>query len=324
MPEPLSTYRLFGTTLRTAFPFTTPLAPAAGPPTLRFDCEVAPPAPDSAPGELLFASPDRLPTGESALRLFRQGETLRLEFVAGVEFTLARDHLRCRMANAADRPLAEVWLLGTVFSTWLEWEGCPALHASAVGVGDQAVTFLAGNRGGKSSLAAAFLQAGYPLLTDDILALRETPDGIRAEAGYPQMRFWPHDAERLLGSAAGLAPVLPGLPKLRVPVGERFGAFRAEAARPAVFYLPDRAAPGEAAEIRITPLPPQAGLIELVRHAFTPRMADALGLAPARLARLARVLRQAPVRHLRFPDGYHYLPRVREAILADLQGLAGG
>jgi hypothetical protein len=237
-----------------------------------------------------------------------------------MEFFLEAHRIHCRMTSAADQPLTEVRLLGTVLALWLEWRGRPALHASAVVVDGRAVGFLAGNRGGKSSLAAAFLQAGYPLLTDDILSLLRTPSGVLACPGYPQMRFWPHDARRLLGSTAGLEAVLPGQPKLQVPVGEGgFGVFQAEDLPLAALYLPERSAPGEEAELRIDVLSPQAGLIELVRHAFTPRMAEALALQSSRLDLFARLLRAAPVRRLGYPDGYEHLPRTVEAILADLR-----
>ena len=47
--------------------------------------------------------------------------------------------------------------------------GLLPLHASAVAVGDGCVAFCGARGAGKSTLAAALAQAGYPLLSDDLL-----------------------------------------------------------------------------------------------------------------------------------------------------------
>ena len=49
--------------------------------------------------------------------------------------------------------------------------GYEPLHATAVVVDGEAVAFLGDCGYGKSTLGAAFLARGFPLLTDDVLAL---------------------------------------------------------------------------------------------------------------------------------------------------------
>ena len=105
----------------------------------------------------------------------------------------------------------EIRLLGPVFSFWLELQGIPVLHASAVLVEGQAVAFLSSNYGGKTSLAATLMQAGHPLLTDDFLPV-ERGDGLYlGRPGYPTMRMWPEEAEHFLGSYEDLGLVHPAL-----------------------------------------------------------------------------------------------------------------
>ena len=90
-------------------------------------------------------------------------------------------------------------LLGPVIAYWLERAALPVLHASAVAVGGEAAAFLAGSTGGKSSLAAALVAAGCPLLSDDLVAIEAVP-----HASFLGRSSYPRDA-----------PVAAGSPPLR-------------------------------------------------------------------------------------------------------------
>lgn len=278
------------------------------------------------------------PGPAARVRLSRLGEHARLvRFGRSVHFAVERQRIGYRLLDADHAHLVELRFLGPVMAFWLELQGLPALHASAVVAGGRAVAFLSGNGGGKTSLAASAIQAGYPLLTDDVLAVEppaEPPDRpFLARPSYPQMRLWPRDAERFLGSAEGLERVHPRYAKLRVPVGEGgFGTFHHESAPLGAIYLVERpgtgtgaaGGPGEPGEPGgrgepaeppsrpiIEPLAPHRALIELVRHTFTPRLVEAAGLQPRRLEVLARLVERVPVRRLVVPSG----PRGREAAL---------
>jgi hypothetical protein len=84
-------------------------------------------------------------------------------------------------------------LLGVVFGALLVQKGFQVLHASAVNVRGTVVG-LVGNKGmGKSTTAATFHQAGYQAVTDDVLALRMSGDGIGFEMlpAFPHLKLWP-------------------------------------------------------------------------------------------------------------------------------------
>jgi hypothetical protein len=66
--------------------------------------------------------------------------------------------------------------------------GHEALHAGAVALNGGAVALLAPSGGGKSTLVSALLDAGGALLSDDVLVLRRTDDGIVAEPGAPVLK----------------------------------------------------------------------------------------------------------------------------------------
>ena len=61
-------------------------------------------------------------------------------------------------------------------------QGLELLHASAVEVGGRTLAFVAASGTGKTSVAAHLVAGGGALLTDDVLALEPSVDGI---AGYP-------------------------------------------------------------------------------------------------------------------------------------------
>jgi len=220
--------------------------------------------------------------------------------------------------------MVEIYLLGTTFATWLELRGVPALHASAVVVGDRAAAFLAAPGSGKSSLATAFMQEGHPLLTDDVLAVGREGGSYVGHPGYPQLRVWPDQAERLLGHYEDLELVHPAYSKRRLPVGESgFGTF-CEASRPlACVYLPERRDPSDCGgHTEITAASPREGLMALVGHSFVVGIVEALGLHAERLGFFSEMVSRVPVRRVVYPSGYDRLPEVRRAILEDLAGLA--
>ena len=320
--RPWRTYRLFGLVLASDFPFASRLPAGAGPPDLTFTCAGAPPAPEELPAPV-YASRFRTARGESNCSFYRLAAGDLLRFPGVGDFHLGADGIVCHPADPDDLGPVEVHLLGTVLSCWLERAGVPSLHAAAVvAAGGRTVGFLSRNGGGKSSLAAAMMEGGSPLLTDDVLAVEPGPGGFSGRHGYPQMRLWPAAAEHFCGPAARLPRVHRDSPKLRVPVGAGgFGAFEAAERPLSGFYLPVRR-PGAAGGVEVEALAPRAALIELVRHSFVGALVEAAGWQPRRFDVLARLAVAVPVKRLTYPDGLEHLPRVREAILADLEAAA--
>lgn len=250
---------------------------------------------------------DRLYRGSNGRR-----HVLRFEDV--VDFCCDSDTISYHLSAPGRDDAVELWLLGTVFSLWNELRGVPALHAAAVAVDDHAVGFLASNKGGKSSLAAAFMQVGYPLLTDDVLMVEQTGADIVGQPSYPQMRMWPDQARHFLGSAEELPLVVPHLTKRRIPVGPgSFGTFRGESAPISHLFLPTRSS--DVSEVELERLSPQETLIELLRHSFLPNTVVRLGLAEQRLPILMTLAKQAQLYRMRYPTGVEFLPGIVDTIL---------
>jgi hypothetical protein len=301
-------YRLFGLNLASAFPFLTPLEAGTGLPDVSFGEVASAPFPRPADSAPLYRSPKLIDGAESFSYLYRlpDCEVLRFSYVA--DFYLGADRIAGHLLDPAYRHLLELRLLGPVLCYWLERAGLPVLHASAVAINGKAVGFLSTNHGGKTGLAAALLQAGAELLTDDLLAVEETPEGFLARPSYPQMRMWPDEATHFLGGYEDLPIVHPDYTKRRVPV-DRFSA----SARPlTALYLPERQ---EGGKVRIEPVSPSTALLEIVRHSFSPYLVEAVGWQPRRLEVFSRLVKTVPVRRLLYPSGFPELPRVAAAIL---------
>ncbi len=319
------TFRLFGVNLASDFPFATRFPEASGAADLWFAVEPGITGSELLPEQAspVYSSPWQEEGGDSVSYLFRLEDREVFSFSRAVEIHLQPRLITARLLHPDYEHLLEIRLLGPVFSYWLERQGLPTLHASAVEAGGRAVGFLSLNRGGKTGLAAAMMQAGHPLLTDDVLPLEERGGTFLGRSGYPQMRMWPDEAAHFLGSYEHLPLVHPEVSKRRVAVGDvggdgGFGSFHETALPLAALYLPERR---EGGPIEIRPLSRGEAVIELVRHSFSPHLVQAVGLQPARLDFFARLVRQVPVRRLAYPSGFERLPEVVEALRRDVSSL---
>jgi hypothetical protein len=314
-------YRFFGLTLASDFRLLERVAVSGNPtPNLTFTCTVVESFPNDWTGvSPTYISPYLTKGGESILRVYDQPECVVLHFTDTAEFYVWPDRIVCYQLRRAYRYQVEMWLVGTVLALWLEQKGIPVMHASAVIVDNRAVAFPASSTAGKSSLAAALMRGGYPLLTDNVLPITRCGETCIGQPGYPQMRLWPDQAEHFLGRFEDLELVHPEASKRTVPVGsEGLGVFCDVSQPLSCLYIPHRRdAEADGTGIEITPVSPRDATIELVRHSFLTRLLTAMGLQPQRLHSLAQIARQVPMRRVVYPSGLEHLSQVCEAILED-------
>jgi hypothetical protein len=110
------------------------------------------------------------------------------------------DHIFYRMLVEVPLESFQTYALGRVFSFALVKKGYEPLHAATVVVNQRAVAFMGASAFGKSSLAACFVAAGYPLLTDDVYAASFT--AIRSDGLTGGCTEW--DLQRIIS--------IPGTP----------------------------------------------------------------------------------------------------------------
>lgn len=114
-------------------------------------------------------------------------------------------------------------LLGVVIPAVALKRGWLPLHASAVCVAGEAVAFLGPPGAGKSTLAAAFMRAGFGVAADDVAIVDTTdPEGPWLRPTVPFFKLCPDAVEHLHLIARGEAPNLKRKEKRLVPIGDAF------------------------------------------------------------------------------------------------------
>ena len=178
------------------------------------------------------------------------------------------------------------------------------LHASAIRVGGKAVLFCGTSGTGKSTMAAALAQRGYPLITDDVCAI--AAEGA-APLVYPdgrQLKLWAHAIERLDLAARRGERVRSRLEKFYV---EPHAAFSEPLPLGAVYTLRE-ARPPHAPGIE-RPNVVDAALV-LRRNAYRPLLVRRMGQKERYFHAAATIANSAGIFHLTRALDFAVMPQV--------------
>jgi len=185
----------------------------------------------------------------------------------------------------------------------LALRGTFALHAGAVDVGGQSALFVGESGAGKSTLSRALGGGALPgarRIADDIVPFDAGPGGAEILPHFPQLKL-PRDAQ-----PGRLAPERMSVAAIYVlPTGP----WREDD--------PGGSTASRSVDVRTEPLAGQSAVLALVRHSVASVLFDP-PTAARHLAICAQVAGQTPIRRLAYPWGLDVLPRVCDAILADL------
>lgn len=116
-----------------------------------------------------------------------------------------------------------LYLLGTCMGALLMQRKVLPLHGSAVAINGKAYVFTGDSGAGKSTLAATFLNRGYHLLSDDVIAIRfkenNTPVVIPA---YPQQKLWQESLTQFGMEASKYRSIYGRETKFCIPISTQF------------------------------------------------------------------------------------------------------
>lgn len=116
-----------------------------------------------------------------------------------------------------------LYVLGSCMGALLLQRRILPLHGSAVVIDHKAYAFIGHSGHGKSTLASAFLQKGYQLLTDDIIAVTLDQQNIPyATPAYPQQKLWQESLEVFGMDSRQFRPLFERETKYAVPVSSQF------------------------------------------------------------------------------------------------------
>ncbi|WP_201006223.1 hypothetical protein [Paenibacillus glycanilyticus] len=125
--------------------------------------------------------------------------------------------------EGSDLREVRIFLLGVCLSILMVNRGIAPMHASGVMIDGKAYIIVGDCGAGKSTLGAAFRQAGYKLISDDIVGLTiDENNKLTAYPGYPQQKLWQQSLDYLQMEAANYSQILDNYAKFAVPFGDQF------------------------------------------------------------------------------------------------------
>ena len=264
-----------------------------------------------------------LPTGAPWLSCGRQRDGYLVRFADVAQFSVTMDgrEITCYPAAAnADDDVLRHLLIDQVIPLTFKLRGREALHATAVQTPLGACAFIGPTGSGKSTLAAAFLRAGYRVISDDCLLVYADACGIRAVPAYAGVRLW-KDALAAMGDDRGrLLPVARYTTKLRWLPRDVVESFPTEAQPLRRIYSltrsKDAPSTGRGHRLRLEPLAPRAAFMELVDATFRLDATDRVMLT-REFRFWERTALSVPMRRLWVADDL-FSASARESVLADM------
>ena len=247
--------------------------------------------------DLLLVYPGGDPT--APLQAFALDELYVFRYLEKADFYVAEQAIFCHLRNRSVLAEMELRFLSTILSFWMERRGVLALHAAGVVVGGAAAALVGSSGAGKSTLAAAVVRRGNSFLTDDVLAIEHQDGQLRGRPGAPQLRLSPEAIELAVGFEANFPRVHPEAAKQRVDLASvTWSIWQEPVPLSCVVFLQRETVN----EVRVEEVPAAAAVVELLRHSFLPNVVQALGWQPRRLAILSRLVEEARVLRMSYPD----------------------
>lgn len=123
----------------------------------------------------------------------------------------------------ADEDKIRLYILGSCMGAILQQRRILPLHGSAVVVDHKAYAFIGDSGHGKSTLASSFIQRGFQLLTDDVIAVTMGPDNIPyVTPAYPQQKLWQESLDTFGMNSDEFRPLFDRETKYAIPVASHF------------------------------------------------------------------------------------------------------
>lgn len=124
----------------------------------------------------------------------------------------------------SDEDEIRLLILGTCMGAILMQRRIYPLHGSAVAINGKAYAFIGDSGAGKSTLASAFLNEGFQLLSDDVIAVSFTKDGNHpfVTPSYPQQKLWQDTLNNFGMETSHYRSVFGRVAKFSVPIPSKY------------------------------------------------------------------------------------------------------
>lgn len=123
-----------------------------------------------------------------------------------------------------DEGQLRLYLLGSCMGALLMQRKILPLHGSGIVINGKVYAIVGDSGAGKSTLAAALLNEGFELVSDDIIAVSfsDNSDIPLVIPSYPQQKLWQQSLEKLEIKSNNLLPIYQRETKFSVPVLTKF------------------------------------------------------------------------------------------------------
>ena len=218
--------------------------------------------------------------------------TARYQALAGSEIIVHP----LKHAKTAD---IRLFLLGTVLGGVLHQRKTLPLHASTIIVNDQAIAFTGHSGAGKSTLAANFHRRGYPVMTDDVCAIRfDAGTTIKAYGSSPRIKLWADTIDHLGIDKQALVQDKFRTEKYHISLSEAFQAAPVNLNR---IYLLDTAhSSGQSEIIQLSGI---EALTSIIKNTYQPHLVPALNVQKEHFVYCAKIANQVSIYRMFRPWG---------------------
>jgi energy-coupling factor transporter ATP-binding protein EcfA2 len=218
-------------------------------------------------------------------------------------------------APGSDIRALRLGIVGPLLGVILTQRGRFVLHASTVAIDGQAVAFFGPSGRGKSTLTAALMHAGHPLIADDMTVIDTAGDRPVVQPGFPRLKLWPDSAEALRHDVDALPLLHPDRTKRSLQLSAGFHAEPLPLAR--CYLLED----GDAESV--TDLAPQESILTLIGYTYQAHWLHQTGASGPNLLHCGALARSGVVRRLRRRRTFEALPEVIGFIEQDVRRVKG-
>ncbi|MDO7907221.1 aldolase [Paenibacillus sp. JX-17] len=222
-----------------------------------------------------------------------QQEVFKLQIPGAARFGVIKGkEILVAPAPDEDPDKTRLYILGTCLGVILMQRHLLPLHGSAIAVEGRAYAFVGDSGAGKSTLAQALIQAGHGLVSDDVIAVHWSADGMPyAEPAYPQQKLWEESLTAFGQETASLRSVFSRESKYAVPAA---AFYEQRLPLAGIFEL----VPDSGGDTRLVQIPRLQGIHTIMRHTYRSRLITKLGKDQWHFGTSARLAGAIPVLQL--------------------------
>lgn len=115
-----------------------------------------------------------------------------------------------------------LYILGSCLGILLMQRKVLPLHGSAIAIDGKAYAFIGESGAGKSTLASSFINKGYKLLSDDVVAISLMEEMPWVIPSYPQQKLWEESLNAFGLNSTDYQPLFNRTTKFSIPVQADF------------------------------------------------------------------------------------------------------